>query len=549
MRIRRTLTVLATVVVMLLAFTMVSNACTILGVGTKATVDGSTIVTHNDDSGVADFRLWLLKGGEQKEGATRPIVVDSHDYIDYSKWPVVDYSKNMNGRAMVMAEIPQPKKTYTYMHSRYSFMNEMGVAMGESTCGVTTNNDYGKAVRAKLYDADEGLLDCWNLQDIALERATSAREAVKIMGDLINEYGWNVTGGGGELINIADGKEVWIMEFFGAKIWSAVRVPDDMFWVGANTHRLVIDPRNPVENGVTYEMIVSPNFISYAVDNGWYDPKSGKPFKAAEVYANRSETAHNKREWRAFDLVAPSLKLQDGLGHYPYCVKPDKQLSVHDIFRISGDHYEGTQYDLTKGPLAGPYGDPLLNYGLGGRPRPIGIPATCYLQVSQIKSWLPAPIRGIVWYGYGSVGHSFLTPLFAAMEKLPDLYSIGSRYDIYRRDSGWWINTGVQAIIGLNYTDAMKYVNALREPKMASVYKQTAELQDVAAKMYATDPAGAVKMLSEFCYNTSVGWYNDWLKLGDQLMQKYWRQTTWPQWWRDFVDPNKNPELVKYQGK
>ena len=208
MRTRKTFLVLASVVIMLLALTTASYACTIIGVGKKATTDGSTIVTHNDDSGVADFRLWLLKGAEHKEGETRPIVIDSHDYIDYSKWPVVDYSANRNKRALVLAEIPQPKKTYTYMHSRYSFMNEMGVAMGETTCGVSTGNDYGKAVRTKLYDTDEGFLDCWNLQDIALERAATAREAVKIMGDLINEYGWNVTGGGGEIINIADGNEV-----------------------------------------------------------------------------------------------------------------------------------------------------------------------------------------------------------------------------------------------------------------------------------------------------------------------------------------------------
>lgn len=548
MRTRRILIVLASVLVMLLALTTVSYACTIIAVGNKATVDGSAIITHNDDSGVADFRLWILKGGEFPEGATRSVVIDGHDYIDYSKWPVVDYTKSRNARAMVVAEIPQVKKTYTYFHSRYSFINEMGVAMGESTTGISSSNDYGKAVRQKMYDTDEGILDCWMLQDLALERAATSREAVMIMGQLVNEYGWNVTGGGGEIMDITDGKETWAMEFFGAKVWVATRVPDDMVWVGANSHRFNIDPRNPVENGVTYEIITSPNFISYAVDNGWYDLKSGKPFRASEIYANRINS-HNKREWRVYDIVAPSLKLPDNAAEYPYFVKPDFKLSVHDIWKISGDHYEGTQYDLTKGPHAGPYGDPLTNYNLGGTPRPIGIPATAYLQISQVKSWLPAPFRGIVWYGYGSVGHSFLTPLFPAMAKLPDLYAIGSRYEEYRRDSGWWINTGVQAIIGLNYADAIKVVDALRQPKMALVYKQMAELQDVATKMYATDPKAAVAFLGEFCYNTSVGWYNDWLELSDVLLARNWRQTAWPTWWKEFIDPKTNPELVKYQGK
>ncbi|HOG53039.1 MAG TPA: C69 family dipeptidase, partial [Bacillota bacterium] len=214
MRNRRTFLVLAATLVMLLALSTASNACTIIAVGNKATVDGSALITHNDDSGVADFRLWILKGSEHKEGETRPIVIDSHDYIDYSKWPEVDYTANRNKRAMVLGEIPQPKKTYTYFHSRYSFINENGVAMGESTTNISTNNDYGKAVRAKMYDTDEGLMDCWNLQDIALERATTSREAVMIMGDLVTQYGWNVTGGGGEIMDITDGTETWAMEFF-----------------------------------------------------------------------------------------------------------------------------------------------------------------------------------------------------------------------------------------------------------------------------------------------------------------------------------------------
>ena len=84
---------------------------------------------------------------------------------------------------------------------------------------------------------------------------------------------------------------------------------------------------------------------------------------------------------------------------------------------------------------------------------------------------------------------------------------------------------------------------------MATVYKQMAELQDVAAKMYPSDPKGAISLLSTFCYNTSIGWFNDWLKLGDQLMQMHWRQTTWPQWWRDWSNPAINTEITKYLGK
>ena len=558
MRMRKITAFLCSILVMLAIAIPAGFACTIIAVGKDATVDGTAIITHNDDSSVADFRLWILRGKDQPEGSMRDIVIDSHDNIDYSKWPEINYGANRNGRAMVLDQDPQPAKTYDYLHSRYSFINANGVAMGESTFGVTSGvlakAEYGKTVRQALYDSDEGVLDCWNAQDIVLERATTSREAMLIMGDLVNKYGWNVTGGGGELMDITDGDETWIMEFLGAKLWIATRMPDDMVWVGANSPRFNLDPRNPVENGVRYEVLTSPNFIQYAVDKGWYDPKSGKPFKPAEIYGNRLGY-YNPREWRVEDLVAPSLGLKPGAYEYPYFVKPDKKLSVNDIWKISGDHYEGTEFDLGKGPLAGPFGDPLENYSLGSRPRPIGIPATTYLQISQVKPGTPGPLKGIVWYGYGSVGNSFVTPLFPAMEKLPDLYSVGSRYDIFRRDSGWWINTYVQEMIGLRYKDAIKDVDAIRAPKMDAVYRQTAALLEVARKQYATDPKGAVKLMSEFCYNTSIGWYADWLKLGDQLFAKYAMERVnfgaqnFPQWWKDWVDPAKNPELPKYFGK
>lgn len=110
----------------------------------------------------------------------RDLVVDSHNYGDYGQYPKVkDY-----GGGLAITQIPQPEDTYAYFHSRYSFINEAGVAMGESTCGITTSTEYGKKVSDLLFGSNDGLIDCWNAQDIALERASTAREAVEIMGAL-----------------------------------------------------------------------------------------------------------------------------------------------------------------------------------------------------------------------------------------------------------------------------------------------------------------------------------------------------------------------------
>jgi dipeptidase len=241
-------------------------------------------------------------------------------------------------------------------------------------------------------------------------------------------------------------------------------------------------------------------------------------------------------------MVAPSLELEYGELYYPMYVIPDNKLTVNDIFEIAGDHYEGTEFDLTKGQGAGPWGDPLTNYRIAGRQRPIGIPLTCYLQIGQVKSWLPDPIKGITWFGYGSVGHSFITPLFPAMGKLPELYENGSRYEEFRRDSGWWINTYVQEVVGLRYEKAIEDLKNFRDPKMQSIYDTVPILQDAAAKLYEINPDAAIDLLGDYAYDTALGWYDDWLKLGDEIFARYacerinFRSTGYPDWWIELLE-------------
>ena len=521
-------------IIVLLAFSMISSTvladCTIIGVGKGATVDGSTITTHNDDSSGADFRLWIIPEMNWPEGSTRDIAVNGHNYIDYGQWPEVDYAD----KAIVMEKIPQVPHTYRYLHSRYSFINANGLAMGESTFGQgNTNTELGKEVRRVLRDESEGIVDCWMAQDIALERAKTAREAVRIMGDLVEEFGWN---GSGEIMDVSDGEEVWIVEFYGRDLWCAVKLPEDHVFIGCNMAKIRNIDLDDEEN-----VMHSPNLVSFAVEQGWYDDDCGEPFNPADVYNARTEGYWNPREWRATDILAPSLGVEPYQAHYPLFVKPEKKLSVHDIFKISGDVYRGTEFDLTKGPGAGPWGDPLSNYRIADRIRPIGIPLTCYLQICQTKSWLPEPIKGIVWFGYGAVDSSYITPLWASMEKLPEFYQNGSRYETFRRDSGWWVNTYVQQMTRFRYNEAIQDLYEVRDPKLASTYYQAAAMQEAAAELYKDDPETAVKMISDFAFDTAVGWNNTWLDLGDRLMGKYaadrvyMKSPLYPDWWIDWL--------------
>ncbi|EFC90644.1 peptidase U34 dipeptidase [Dethiosulfovibrio peptidovorans DSM 11002] len=502
---------------LVMAMALVASACTVVAVGKNATVNGTSIITHNDDSTSANFKLWIIEEKDWPEGSVRKLIMNDHGYEPGD----------------VMGEMPQASHTYRYFKSRYSFMNEMGVAMGESTFG--TDNE---EIKKDLVKDSDGIIDCWLAQDIALERAATAREAVKIMGDLVEEFGW---AGSGETINITDGDEVWIAEFYGRDLWCAVRMPDDMFFVAANRARLRDIDLTDKEN-----VMHSPNIVSYGVNKGWIDGNvNWKSFSPAQVYAPYHDRLYStRRVWRAQELVAPSLKQSPKEHNYPLFVKPDKKLSTWDIFKIKGDYYEGTDYDLTEGPAAGPWGNPIriANKGEGAWERSINMHRTCYVHIGEVDPKLPAPIKGISWFGYGAPDTTYLTPLWPIMRKLPKFYEVGSRYEDFRRDSGWWVNTYVQEMTTLRYCEAIKEIYALRDPKMREQFTETYAVQKDAAKLWRQGKKNqAIDQLTRFAYDRAVDWNRTWLKLGDHLLGNYalgyrnFKITGYPQWWNDFI--------------
>jgi len=506
-------------------------ACTILGVGADATVDGSTIVTHNDDSTSADFRLWIIPAQKWPEGSMRDLVIDSHNYADYGNYPKIkDY-----GNGVLVSQIPQAPQTYAYFHSRYSFINEKGVAMGESTFNFDRSTDLRKKTYELIFGSNTGMIDCWNAQDIALERASTAREAVQIMGDLVEKYGWKDPG---ETINVADGTDVWIAEFYGRDLWAAVRIPRNAFFVAANRARIDHIDFNDKEN-----YMYSPNIKSFAIENGLWSENSGVPFSPAEIYAPFEGTYSTRREWRALSLVAPSLKLDPNATRFPLYVIPEKKLSVQDILEICGDYYKGTEFDVSLAPEAGPYGDVLYPYH---KERTINLFRTCYVMIANIKSWLPDEAKCLVWYGYGAADTTYITPLWPTMKELPALYRTGSRFQEFRRDSGWWTNSYVQQIARINYQSAAADIHNFRNPRLATLYTVTDSIQKTAADLINNGKEKeAIDLLSTFGYETAVKWHADWLAFGDDLLGTYmWgykdMKSQAPKgWWVDIM--NKAP--------
>ena len=210
----------------------------------------------------------------------------------------------------IVGEIPQVSHTYQYFSTAYPCLNEKQLGIGESTF----------TPRPEL-QSDSGLIDCQRLCQLMLERCSTARQAIKMAGELLAKYGWI---DGGEALTIADKNEVWHLEIVGpgkgklGAVWAAQRVPDDHISVNANASTIrEIDLKNK-----DYFM-ASDNVFSVAEENGWYDKKQ-ETFRFAYAYApeSRAMLACRRREWRVFDLVAPSLKLDPNAENYPFSVKP-----------------------------------------------------------------------------------------------------------------------------------------------------------------------------------------------------------------------------------
>jgi dipeptidase len=182
------------------------------------------------------------------------------------------------------------------------------------------------------------------LQRIVLERCTKARDAIRLIGDLIKEYGY---GGRGECLTIADSKEVWHFKIMGGgpvevgAVWAAVRIPDEQVGVSANIPRIselnVNDPDH---------YMASENFFSLAEEMEWWDPKSNEPFKFWKAYSGRRPYA--SREFYILSTLGPSLNLKWGVEELPFSVKPDKKLSVRDVMKYYRETYEGHEFDKLK---------------------------------------------------------------------------------------------------------------------------------------------------------------------------------------------------------
>lgn len=464
-----------------------------------ASKDGSVMITYTCDGEFLPY-LEYIPAQDHKPGATIPV-------------------RGRDGKIRI--EIKQVPHTYAVV----GLMNEHQLAIGETTFGG----------RSELRNPD-GHIHYFLLMNLALQRAKTAREAIKVMADLVEEYGYASTG---ESFSIADPDEAWIMEMIGpgpggkGAHWVALRIPDGYVCAHANMARIGEFPLDDPDN-----CLYSPKVISFAIEKGYYDKKSGKPFSFRYAYDPPKPSSLRTcaaRVWSMFRRCAPSQKFSPDFHRgvedakpYPLWVKPDKKLSLQDVMQIMRDHYEGTPYDMTKGIDAGPFGCPVrcrdLTWEIDGVKysweRPISTQQTGFSFISQSRGWLPDPIGGVYWYGVDDTYTSCYIPLYCSIQDLPKSFTVGDLQK-FSWDSAWWVFNFVSNYANLKYSYMVQDIQKVQSELEGQFLSLQQTIEKTALELYETDPELMVQYLTTYSVSQGERVVKRWIELGEQLLTKY----------------------------
>jgi dipeptidase len=524
------------------------EGCTVIGAGRLATVDGSVITSHSDCC--SECRIQVIPARTYPKGAMAPVhwgMVYFGAEDDRHALPLGDFGK-------VIGRIPQVERTYAYFHTGYSQMNEKQLAIGESTCSQRSELDvpFVEGITRQIMTVEQA-------QVFALERCATAREAVELIGGLVETYGFLPSCGGSEALCIADPRDLWTMEICSVgpewtpgngrpgAIWAARRVPDDHVVVIANYFRIrEIDPKSP-------DTLVSANYMTEAVDRGWYDPKSGRPFIWQEAYAPPVREGNISRMWLITGSLAPSLKAWpkraladaagpatlyaqpfEGAAFYPWSFKPERKVSVRDVIAFQRSTFENTIYDMTwdpawmvpagggrleKSPMASPFISPELEKVLRLRHHRT-IATQGYGMVAQLRSWLPDAVGGIYWF---YVDNPFVSPYVPVYAGITDVSPLYKTYDFreYSEESARWAVDFVEKLMLLRWQPATKDLWAARNPVEDGFFAEQAGIDAKAAALVKTDPAAAAKYLTELTVSRMEKLVELYRGLRKTLLAKY----------------------------
>lgn len=478
-----------------------SIACTNFIVGNKASADGSVICTYNADDYGMFIGLAHYAAAQHANGEMRDIYDwDSHKYL---------------------GKIPEAKETYNVIGN----INEYQVTIGETTYGG----------REEMVNP-KGTLDYGSLIYIALQRSRTAREAITVMTTLAETYGYCSEG---ETFTICDPNEAWLMEMQGTGtdggvVWCAVRVPDNAISGHANQSRI------GVVASYDTEVIHSKNMIKYARKMGWFSGKD-KDFSWKMAYAKPDFEGRRyceARVWSFFNhhkdmshWLPWALGKDEDAEDMPLWIVPDKKLSVQDVERDMRDHYEGTVMALDSADFGGgvwqmPYRPTPLTFKVDGKTyfneRPTSTQQTGFTYVSQMRSWLPREVGGILWFGNDDGNMIAYVPIYCGNTIQPECFNTpGADAVTFSDKNAYWVCNWVSNMVYPRYALMFPALQAVRDSLEQSWFNQQASIEQKAKELYKTDKAAALHFLNTYSNETAEQMLSRWKQLAIYLIVKY----------------------------
>lgn len=479
-------------------------ACSNLIVGKKASVDGSVMVSYNADDYGMFGHLCHYPAGTHPKGSMRQIY----------DWDSGVYH----------GEIEEAPVTYNVIGN----INEFQLSIGETTYGG----------REEMVDST-GILDYGSLIYVTLQRAKTAREAISVMTSLVEKYGYNSEG---ETFSICDPNEAWIMEMQGTGagskgvVWVAMRIPDDAICAHANQSRIGKFNMKDKKN-----VLYSKNVISYARKMGWFNGKdsdfswkntyafpdfSGRRFCDARVWSFFNHYADD------FDRYLPwALGKDKDAEDMPLWIVPNRKLSVADVENGMRDHYEGTALALDTTSIGGgiyemPYRPTPLTFTVDGKQyfneRPISTQQTAFTFVSQLRSWLPREIGGVLWFGNDDANMVAYTPVYCGNTVQPACYNTkGADAVTFSSDNAFWLCNMVSNMVYPRYSQLFPELKAVRDSLETSYFANQTSIEKQAADLYQTDKAAALKLLNNYSNAKADEMLASWKRLATRIIVKY----------------------------
>ena len=497
---RRLSTALLIALTAILSFNITeSHACTNVLVTKGASADGSNMISYAADSHQLFGELYFAPGKVWTKADLRKINEwDSGKFLGY---------------------IPQVARTY----KRVGNMNEHQLIIAETTYGG----------RPELFDST-GIMDYGSLIYVALERARTAREAIDVIVDLADRYGYYSSG---ESFSIADKDEVWVMDLIGKGhktvngenvrkgiVWVARRVPDGYICAHANQARISTFPLDDPEN-----CIYAPDVISFAREMGYFDGED-KDFSFCDAYAPLDFGAMRgceARAWAAFNILCDGVfTFEDENGNvvskdaydyvnyalgwdktkrFPLFVKPSRKISVKDVADVMRDHYEGTPMDMTTDIGAGgnalPYRWRPMGFEHDGNKytneRAIATQQTGFWFVGQSRGWVPDAIGGVNWFGCDDAATSYLTPIYTCINEVPESFREGNGNMItYSPTSAFWMTNRVANACYKAYNIMAPTVRAEIDAWENSMIEAVRKADEEALAIYKEEEAKPRKMIA-----------------------------------------------------